>query len=646
VESRLFRWVPAVPFLLAVAAASCGRLPSRPRTVVLLSVDTLRADRLGVYGATSPRTPVIDELGREARVFEKAWTVCPVTLPAHASMLTGLLPPRHAVRTNVVHQLGDGVPLATETFQRHGYRTGGFIGGYPLYRTFGLARGFDHYDDRLSPAALESHYPQRRAMVVVEQALSWIGVQGQAPVFVFVHLYDPHADYSPPPPYDREYASRPYEGEVAYVDAAVGRLRKGLEDLGRWNDAVFLLVSDHGEGLGEHGEDTHGVLLYESTLRIPFLVRGPGITPGRSGQPVSLVDVAPTLLARAGLPALEDVDGADVLALNDGRRDLYAETLLPYLSYGWAGLRALRRGEWKLIDGPAPELYDLEADPAESRTAWPSEPGESLQRAVRAASAAARPQTSSPDLDEAAHEALHSLGYVASTADVPSDFGIDRADPRSRIGILRALEDIAPLGPEAWQEAVRRLEGLAREDPGNSVIRRRIGTRRLKAGDFEGAIREYRHAVRLANGSPDVQRALVNAYYQAGLDSLKKRRLAEARERLRRAAEGPSERADIFIALARAEAMTGHVEESIAAFQRTLRVDPQRASAWFELGLVLESAGRSEEAVSSYRRFLDVETSASPRRDYAESAVKKAERGRSLARGTRRPRAVPGAALR
>lgn len=616
----------AIVFLLLLTMAACVPRPSNPappRTVLLLSIDTLRADRLGIYGATSPPTPSIDTLGGESLVFETAWSPVPVTLPAHVSMLTGLLPPRHGVRANGVHRLRQDVILATEPFRRAGFATAAFVGGYPLHRSFGLAKGFDHYDDALHDARRAYHPRERRGEEVVARALGWLGRQPMdQPVFLFVHLYDPHADYAPPPPFAERFAEQPYDGEVAYVDSVVGALRAGLEAQGRWREAVVALVADHGESLGEHGEETHSLFLYESALRVPFLVKAPGLAPGRSRRPASLVDVAPILLARAGLPPLQDIDGLDVIVARDDGRDLYAETLVPYLEYGWAGLRALRRGDLKLIDGPGPELYDLRRDPGESRTLWPSPAGGELQRTVREIYGRFSSRRVEPaELDAEARQALDSLGYVAGSSEVPNDFGFARPDPKSRLDVHRGLEEVAGIPPERWQEAVRRLEFLARRDPGNSFIFRLMAATRLAGGDFEGAIEDCLQARRLGYEGEDVTDALAEAYLQAAKLRGKQGELHRARRMLATAVELRPARAEIHEAIGVTEALSGRLEQAAAAFRRATHVNPASANAWFSLGLAQERLGRRGEARESFRRFLDLDPTPSPRREYASTAV-------------------------
>lgn len=602
----------------AVSLAACDggrKQPDEvPRTVILISIDTLRADRLGAYGAAGAETPALDALARESVVFEAAWTPVPLTLPAHASMLTGLYPPRHGVRANGVHRLASDVPVVPEALRRAGFRTAAFIGGYPLARRFGLDRGFDHYDDDLPVGAQGFRYPERRGGDVVDRVLAWTAGQPDAqPVFLLVHLYDPHADYAPPPPFAQRFAARPYDGEVAYVDSLVARLRDGLGR--RWTTAGVVLVADHGESLGEHGEETHGILLYESTLRVPFLVKAQGIAPTRIREPVSLVDVAPTLLAVAGL-AVTTMPALDGVSLVAGvpRRDLYAETLAPYLDHGWSGLRALRRGGRKLIDGSDPELFELEGDPGEARNLWPSPAGEPLWAALRAAIARLGRTPAAPAaLDAEARQALASLGYAASSADVPDDFGAGRPAPRTRMDVARELDSLE--GEPA--DARARLIALTRRDPGNNLVWRRLAAVSVKMGDFEAAVRAYGQAARTGYRGDDLAEALAEAHLRAAETRGNASDLAGARRHLEGAVTLRPRRAEIRHALGVVEARAGRLGAAVRAFQDAGRLDPRFAPAWFSLGLAEERRGRRVEADAAYRRFLELDPKPTPERDHA-----------------------------
>lgn len=366
----------AVSLLLA-----CDRPSgSAPNGVLLITVDTLRADHLGCYGAASGATPHMDRLAGDGVLFEDASTPVPITLPAHTSLLTGVSPPVHGVRDNARYRLREDVRTMAEA----GWEGGAVLGAVVLNGIFGLDRGFAHYDDAIEVVAddgPEGSFARRRAGGVVDAALAWLrGRPKGSRFFLWVHLFDPHTPYDPPAPFDTEYGDT-YQGEVAYTDQQVGRLLEGLEDLGVRENTLIILTSDHGEGLGEHGELTHGFFVYQSTVHVPLLMRLPGRIPAgnRISAPVNLVDVLPTVLDLTGSQHPEGLEGRSLLqAVTLGQepaaRDQYLETYLPYFQMRWAGSRALRDGRWKFIEAPTPELYDLQNDPGERRNLAAQDP--------------------------------------------------------------------------------------------------------------------------------------------------------------------------------------------------------------------------------------------------------------------------------
>lgn len=608
--------------LFAVALAGCRATPPAGRTVLLVSIDTLRADHLGLYGDRRAETPAIDALGGEGLVFEAAWTTGPLTLPAHASLLSGRLPPRHGVRANGVHRLPAAVPLVSEAFSRGGFRTAAFVGGFPLAARFGLTRGFDVYDDELPSTASGFHYPERLGAVVVDRAVSWLQAQPkEASLFLFVHLYDPHADYTPPPAFAARFPDRPYDGEIAYVDSQVARLRAALEERARWEHAVVVLVSDHGEGLGEHDEDTHGMLLYESTLRVPLILRAPGLRAGRAREPVSLTDVVPTLLSQTGLPPMGALDGRDLVGTRDPRRDLYAETLAPLLDHGWSPLRALRRGERKLVDGSSPQLFDLLHDPREGQDLWPGSDGAALRATLRryAATLGKLPHEGVA-LDARAREALASLGYAGGSSAVPADLdGEGRANPRERMGLPRELDAIASLADP--EEARARLEVLAKRESGSNLVQRRLAAIRLRVEDYEGAARAYREAGRLGYAGDDLAAALAEACRRAGEARAARGDLAGARHWLVEADRAAPGRADVAHSRGVVEARAGRWSEALVHFERANQLDATSSAAWFSKGLLLERLGRKDAARAAYERFLSLSPSASPEHAHAREYV-------------------------
>jgi arylsulfatase A-like enzyme len=329
---------------LALVALACGRPPER---VVLISIDTLRADHVGAYGASRAHTPTLDELAARGVRFEHAFSPAPITLPAHASLLTGLEPPQHGVRGNGAFRLPEEALTLAEALRAAGFATAAFVGAFVLDRQYGLAQGFDAYDDRMTSrrAAGATGFAERRADAVVDAALAWLATAPER-FFLFVHLYDPHANYDPPPGFRAAFPRHPYAGEIAFADAQLARLLAGIRE--RWPDDRTLVVatSDHGESLGEHGEATHAYTLYDATQRVPLLLAGPGLPRGAVASPVvRLVDVTPTILALAGLDAPPGSPGRDLRGALSGSehepRAAYMETLATQLDFGWSPLRAV-----------------------------------------------------------------------------------------------------------------------------------------------------------------------------------------------------------------------------------------------------------------------------------------------------------------
>jgi arylsulfatase A-like enzyme len=361
-STRLVRW-----------EATSGR--TGRYNVLLVTVDSLRADHLGCYGDSRASTPSMDRLATEGVLFERAETSVPITLPAHASLLTGTYPACHGVRNDGTYRLGPRAETLAEILKRFEYRTGAVISGYPLVSRFGLSQGFDTYDDHLPPEReRQIGFRERTAEEVARAGIAWLEAIGSQRFFLWLHFFDPHAPYAPPSPYAERFSRAPYDGEIAFVDTQVGQVLETLRNLGLTDRTLVVLVSDHGEGLGDHGEATHGAFLYESTLRVPMILSLPGPLPRgrRVLTPVRTIDLMPTILRIVDLPEPDDVQGTSLLPLTSRRpADLLlksvSETLLPRENYGWSEIAALRIGDSKFILAPQEELYDLKTDPGETQ---------------------------------------------------------------------------------------------------------------------------------------------------------------------------------------------------------------------------------------------------------------------------------------
>ena len=365
-------------FVLLACAASitfCARSPSVPIGVVVITLDTTRADRLTAYGFKGAEMPHLDRLARNGVVFDQAISVAPLTLPAHASLFTGLLPASHGVRENAAPPLSFDHTTLAEILRGQGFRSAAFVGSGVLDPDRGLSQGFDRYGGVSGEHRLTPKTAQRTAEAVMTEAIDWLESVGDSRFFLWAHLYDPHRPHQPPEPFAARYAHDPYVGEIAYADFQIGRLLDALDRQDRLDRIIVVVAGDHGESLGEHGECGHGIFVYESVLRVPLIIRTPSIKPRRVGSVVRLIDVMPTVLDLLGLklPPTEGISLTGVM--NGGRQDLdaYAESVYPQ-KFGWSPLRSLRDGRFKLIDAPRPELYDLEHDPFEGRNVYSERP--------------------------------------------------------------------------------------------------------------------------------------------------------------------------------------------------------------------------------------------------------------------------------
>lgn len=435
-----------VVLFVMLLLAGCGGGDAIPRgtPVILISVDTLRSDRLPAYGYQRGSTPHLDAFRAESILYERAYSHCPLTLPSHASMLTGLLPSEHGVRDNVGFKLAENLPTAAEALKANGYATGAAISAFVLRRESGLARGFDFYDDQVEPIGKSNTIGrvQRSGPETIAAAEKWLDGQARNPFFLFVHLYEPHTPYEPPEPFLSRHADR-YDGEIAYTDQILGTFFDSLERRGVYDKALIILLSDHGEGLNDHGEEEHGIFLYREALQVPLMVKLPGSRDGGATvrKPAQLIDVFPTILQQL-VPNVPRHNGGarSLLALARGDevadRPIYAETYYPRFHFGWSDLHSLIDGNHHYIRAPIPELYDLAADPGEKINAL-----ETNRRAYFAMRQAIEPfvrkaeEPAAVDPEEAAKFAA--LGYVGSN--VATAEGDVLPDPKTTIDVFRQI---------------------------------------------------------------------------------------------------------------------------------------------------------------------------------------------------------------
>lgn len=425
-----------VALILGVTWWTLAERRHAPIGVVIVTLDTTRADRLSSYGFMNVSLPHVERLAREGVVFDQATSVAPLTLPAHATIFTGLLPPNHRVRDNADAPLTDSATTLAETLAAHGFRTGAFVGSIVLDPERGLNQGFEEYvgvgktDDPIAEAR------QRRADEVMNDAIRWLDTTAGSRFFLWTHLYDPHRPYDPPEPFATTYGHNPYVGEIAFADSQIGQLLRALEERQLLDRTVVVVAGDHGESLGEHGERDHGIFVYENVLRVPLIIRSPSVRPTRVGEVVRLTDIMPTVLDLLGVPA-SGGDGVSLVDVMNERGhvlnlEAYSESLYPQ-RLGWSPLYALRNAQFKFVDAPRPELYDLLNDPFEERNIYSQHQALAAKMKARARDLAKGPATKlSASRTLPAPEwrgRLATLGYVAA-GPLPEMAGEPLPDPK------------------------------------------------------------------------------------------------------------------------------------------------------------------------------------------------------------------------
>jgi choline-sulfatase len=579
-EGRSRFWAAfLLPF--AFCLLTCHR--EQPKyNLLLITLDTFRADRVGAL------TPSIASLARDGVSFSNADSPVPLTLPAHSSLLSGVLPPHHGLRNNGAGMFpADRDTLATLLSSR-GWRTGAFVSSFVLDRRFGLNRGFDVYDDEVlrDPAEGSANFEaERRGGDTVDRALSWLKQGDARPWFAWVHLYDAHAPYAPPPPYPQTY-----DGEIAYVDAQVARLLGAIDR----KNTIVAIVGDHGEALGEHGELTHGLLLYEPTLHVPMIVAAPEVKPRAIAQPVSSVDLAPTLAALTGAAFAKVPDGRDLFA-GDAPHDIYAETEYP-AQFGWSALASMRRGDTKVIRAPKSEVYDLRNDPGETMNVLDRERRAYRDAIARLDTIAAGAVTARSTADAETRAKLASLGYVAPGGDgAPSN-----RDPKEMTIAFRMFEHATlALSTRHVVDAVRILEPLVRDDPRNAPFREKLAEAYKELGQTGRAIALYREAVALAPRSADAWYNLAAALQESGA-------AREAAIAIDEAAKRDPHRPEIHNVRGVALIEQGDAGGAEREFRAALQGDPRSARAYNNLGNALRAQNRIADAATAYRKASEL----------------------------------------
>lgn len=597
--------------LLAIAALNlgCGRAPDT--NILLITVDTLRADRLGCYGYRAARTTFIDTLAAEGVRCTNAATAAPITLPSHASILTGLYPPAHGVRDNGAYALGPGAVTMAERFHGSGYVTQAFVSALVLNRRYGLGQGFDGYDDDLwsedaPPTFMIRDRPApRTADRVVSWFENWDGTPDAPPFFVWVHFFDPHQPYEPSLR-EQLRTLTPYDAEIAAVDLAVGRILGTLEDLGALDSTLVVFTSDHGESLGEHGEKTHGIFIYDATIRVPLILRLPTLfSPGAEYHgPVRTVDIMPTVLSVLKLDP-GPTQGVDLVPSLTGDRPpvelpQYCESLLSESGFGMAPLYGVRSGGWKWIRAPRPELYNLEGDPGELVNLHDSSPDLSLSldgalSDILESSRLVAVESADNPIDSETEEMLQALGYLDPKADRDARAGLD---PKDGIRYRNMLEDARHLAQQGrWAESEAAARALLAEMPSNTSARNVLALTLLRQ-DRLGEARE----VYLESLAREPRQSRVHV--MLGNIALLEGELDRAEAHYLDAIEITPSFVEATANLGVIAALRGDDDEAEAWYRQAVAVDPTFPRVYRRIGDLYWDRGQFAEALASYRKAL------------------------------------------
>jgi arylsulfatase A-like enzyme/Tfp pilus assembly protein PilF len=579
-KSRAGVWAILFPAIVGATLSAAFRdaslkKPENKLNLLLITIDTLRADRLSCYNAAHLETPNMDSLASQGALFTRAFAHSVMTLPSHANILLGTTPPYHGVHDNTNFVVREELFTLAEHLKKFGYSTGAFVGAFPLDTRFGLSQGFDVYDDQYLQHTPKETAKERKAEVVVASALEWLKRQKKEPWFLWIHLWDPHDPYDPPEPFKTQYAGSLYDGEVAYVDFTLGKVLGYMRKESLFSKTMTVLTGDHGESLGEHGEKTHGFLAYNTTSWIPLILHAPGLKPGKVGQYVSHVDIFPTICDVLKIEAPPFLQGGTLLPALEGnplpKRLIYFESLSPYYSLGWAPIRGYIESEEKFIDSPIPEFYNLEADFNERvNLAEKRGVGELRDKMAQIMTSQSHPESAEAErrVDRETLEKLRSLGYVGSAQEKRKEsFGPE--------------DDVKALLPY-YNRAAEALEIFTK-------------------GKAQEAIRLLREIITENKNIPHAYTNLALLYKESG-------RIKDGLEVLRMAFDHMPGNYDIFsniIAFLMEDSQDGAVIEGLKAFHfREMDYDPV---VWNYAGLAHWHKGDREEARICWERAIDID---------------------------------------
>jgi len=587
------------------------RAPSHLPNIILITLDTTRADRMGFLGSKLGLTPNLDALARQATVFTRCYAQIPLTTPSHATILTGTYPEFHHV-----HYMGDaldkGLPYLPQILHENGYRTAAFVGALvldPLKLAPGFDRGFEVYDAGFHRRRREEdsyHSLERRGEEVWRRAAAWLNNRPAAPLFLWIHFYDPHDPYTPPEPYRTRYAAEPYDGEIAYTDSVVGKVIADLKSSNIFDGSIIAVMADHGEAFGEHGEQHHGIFLYDETVHVPLLIKLPGQhTPGKVENRVALADIAPTVLLAAKLHVPDTMQGRPMLpSLHDSAKNgaepaVYSESGYGHLSFGWSPLHAWRAGQYLYVDAPERELYDEAADPSATKNLASefravAETAASQMKEFVRKTATENTERTHLTLEQA--ESLHSLGYLASDSALPDDLKETGPDPKLRIANANLLyKAMAHTENAEYEEAIPILEDVIKQEPRALSASLLLGRAYVSLREYQNAIAPLQHVV---DATPDN----TLARYELGCALVKTGRWKEAEPQFEAAVSQMNSSSMMHFYLALVYQRTSRDEEAENQFKEALKFDPKNFAANLLLGRMHILQQRAADAIPLLQR--------------------------------------------
>ena len=633
---------------LVLLAAGCGASSSGDvQNLLLVTFDTTRADHLGLMGRREAHTPILDGLAERGVLFETCITPAPITLPSHSSLLSGLEPFHHGARNNGTHVLPDKVETLAEVLSRAGFETGAVISAMVLDSRHGLDQGFDHYDDDLTGAESKALFAflETSAEDTARRAREWLAGRGDQRWFLWVHFFDPHADYQPPAEYLELTQGSRYDGEIAYADAQLGTILDAIEERGEIEDTLVAMTSDHGESLGEHGENTHGLFVYDATTRVPLILSHPSLVAGKRVQEVvRTVDVMPTVLELLDVASGGVLDGSSLasVARQAGVRpravEAYSEGMVPLYNHGWSDLRALRDADRRYIRAPRAELYELEADAGELNNLLPGREQDARIYVQRLAGLLPDREEDSQtvelaDLDPKMRADLDALGYLSSVESVDLDSPEERPDPKDMIDSwVQVLLGRAMVRNGAYEEGERVLREVLAVEPDSTNARAGLATALEKLGRLEEALEQMRALTALPGNhsrswvkraelerelaSEDWRTSVGEALRQAPEDpyvwsklgsfEIEDDRLDEARQALEKALELDERHSKAWLGIGVIEQKLDHLDAAEAAMSKAVEYDPLSSAAWYSLGGLREIQERYEDALSHYEHATEL----------------------------------------